>query len=592
MAMATMAGPAGAVSTPARSAMSPAAAAGAAAANPPSGHWGPARVIPLAGLGAAGGGRIEAMSCASPGNCTAGGTYLDHGGNRQVFVVSEVHGAWGKPGGIPGLTGTSHGGAIAEVSSLSCPTAGDCAAAGSFGDTHEEDHPFIAESNHGTWGRPVRLDFGDTDIELGNAFEARSVSCPTPGNCTAGLIVSVADPPPSTGAGAQAFTVDEVNGAWHTAQPVPDTPLLNDGLDAGIISVSCSSPGNCLAGGWYTHNARHALVATETDGVWGPGTELPGIRDLPDFSSDADAFISSVSCLPAGGCTVTGKYDGAADHGFVSAESDGTWTALAITPGPLPATNPVTTVNGVSCGAGMAGGAGGAGTTSGGCAVVGRMVDISGSRAFVWSDFAAASDDAQLISGLAGKPGAEADAVACAADRCVTGGIFDDTSDHMRVFVADESAGAWGAAHQIGGIPKTDASAGVNVASCAGPGSCAIGGSFADAAGADHAFVADESPATATRLTLSAANITFGRERAEHITVTVTPRTGGSPSGRVAVKAGSATVCTVTLARGKGTCTLAAARLRPGKYQLSARYGGDLVYAASTAPGKTLTVTR
>ena len=32
------------------------------------------------------------MSCASAGNCSAGGYYTDSSGHRQAFVVSEVNG--------------------------------------------------------------------------------------------------------------------------------------------------------------------------------------------------------------------------------------------------------------------------------------------------------------------------------------------------------------------------------------------------------------------------------------------------------------------------------------------------------------------
>src|SRR6185437_3234808 len=105
------------------------------AASVASDHWGSARIIPLTARGSNGGGRIEAIACASRGNCTAGGSYVDHAGNWQVFVVSEVNGSWGKPRAIPGLNGTSSDDELTHVLSLSCPTAGDCAAAGSIGNS-------------------------------------------------------------------------------------------------------------------------------------------------------------------------------------------------------------------------------------------------------------------------------------------------------------------------------------------------------------------------------------------------------------------------------------------------------------------------
>jgi len=109
-------------------------------------------------------------------------------------------------------------------------------------------------------------------------------------------------------------------------------------------------------------------------------------------------------------------------------------------------------------------------------------------------------------------------------------------------------------------------------AACGAPGNCAVGGAIDDAKGQSHAFVADESPVTSTSLTLSRTSIRFGQEREQPITVAVSPATGGMPSGKVLVKAGSATLCTVTLAKGKGTCALAARKLRPGHYKVTATY--------------------
>jgi hypothetical protein len=41
-------------------------------------------------------GSAGSVSCASPGNCSAGGDYYtDAAGHQQAFVVSEKNGSWG-----------------------------------------------------------------------------------------------------------------------------------------------------------------------------------------------------------------------------------------------------------------------------------------------------------------------------------------------------------------------------------------------------------------------------------------------------------------------------------------------------------------
>jgi hypothetical protein len=96
--------------------------------------------------------------------------------------------------------------------------------------------------------------------------------------------------------------------------------------------------------------------------------------------------------------------------------------------------------------------------------------------------------------------------------------------------------------------------------------------------------------ATAASLALSRSSVAFGHENLEKLLVKVTAPLGGTPAGTVTVKAGSATVCTIRLVNGAGGCTLSARTLRPGRYSLTASYGGGTYYAASSAT-KTLTVT-
>jgi Bacterial Ig-like domain (group 3) len=97
---------------------------------------------------------------------------------------------------------------------------------------------------------------------------------------------------------------------------------------------------------------------------------------------------------------------------------------------------------------------------------------------------------------------------------------------------------------------------------------------------------------TSTGLSLSTGTVTFGHEQSEHLTATVKPAFGGTATGKVTVKTGSTSICTITLVTGKGSCTLSASKLRPGQYTLTATYTATSLYAASTSPKKALTVTK
>jgi hypothetical protein len=65
---------------------------------------------------------IESVSCASPGNCAAGGTYGDRINHIQAFVVAERAGRWGRAVEVPGTAALNTGGFAGHLGVL--PVAG------------------------------------------------------------------------------------------------------------------------------------------------------------------------------------------------------------------------------------------------------------------------------------------------------------------------------------------------------------------------------------------------------------------------------------------------------------------------------------
>ena len=99
-----------------------------------AGSWG--RAIEVPGLGALNTGRhaeVSSVSCGSAGSCAAGGVYRDRSGHLQGFVAVERNGLWGRAIEVPGLGALNTGG-DAEVTSVSCASAGNCAAGGYYRD--------------------------------------------------------------------------------------------------------------------------------------------------------------------------------------------------------------------------------------------------------------------------------------------------------------------------------------------------------------------------------------------------------------------------------------------------------------------------
>ena len=298
-----------------------------------AGTWGNAEEVPgSAALNAGGPGAvILSVSCAAPGDCSAGGYYSDASGHEQALVVTQTNGTWGSAKEIPG-TGALNAGGAARVNSISCGAAGDCSAAGQYASKTVDGiatvQAFVANETGGTWGKAAEVP-GTAALNGGGYATVNSVSCPSAGNCSAGGSYTTAAPV------TQAFVVDETSGTWGKARVVPGSAALNKRGLAQVNSVSCSSSGNCSAGGFYLDASfdTQAFVVSESGGTWGSAGEIPGTAALDKHAPGAMA--DSVSCGAPGDCSATGSYTDAsgAQQAFVADQSAGTWGSAEEVPG-------------------------------------------------------------------------------------------------------------------------------------------------------------------------------------------------------------------------------------------------------------------
>jgi hypothetical protein len=123
--------------------------AGVRAALGAGGTWGTAIEVPgLAALntGLAGQAVVHSVSCRSAGNCSAGGWYTDASGRTQGFVVSQSSGQWGTAIEVPGL-GALNAGGSAGVNSVSCASAGNCSAGGSYQESLPHEQGFVVSES-------------------------------------------------------------------------------------------------------------------------------------------------------------------------------------------------------------------------------------------------------------------------------------------------------------------------------------------------------------------------------------------------------------------------------------------------------------
>ena len=348
---------------------SAAADTGAVAASLSSHVWGAAEEVPgTAALNRGGAAEIGSVSCSSAGNCGAGGAYTDSSGRGQAFVVNQVNGTWHTAIEVPGTAALNQGG-NAEIGSVSCSSAGNCTAAGDYAPGSASEQAFVVSQINGTWRTAIKVP-GTAALNQGG-IAGIAVSCGSAGNCSAGGHYT------DSSGRDQAFVVNQVNGTWHTAIEVPGTAALNRGGYADIGSVSCSSAGNCSAGGSYLPSLGHVqvFVVSQINGTWHTAIEAPGTAAL---NQGKDAAIFSVSCASAGNCSAGGYYASsrASDQAFVVNQVNGTWHTAIEVPGTAALNRGGTAfINSVSCAA------------AGNCSAGGAYTDSSGrGQAFVDSE--------------------------------------------------------------------------------------------------------------------------------------------------------------------------------------------------------------
>ncbi len=291
-----------------------------------NGRWSRATGVPgLAALNKGGNARLYVVSCASAGGCAAGGSYRNRSGHRQAFVASENNGRWEMATEVPGIAALNAG-HHAEVLSVSCAPASGCAAGGVYTDSSGNNQGFVAVEQNGRWGKAIEvpglgaLNKGGGSENAGGGAEVDSVSCAPAGNCAAGGNYADGD------GNVQGFVVNERNGRWGKAIEVPGLGPLNDSGDAEVYSVSCPSAATCLAGGDYDYAYDWGFAAVERNGVWGRATDAPGLDALAS-GRDADvnsvSCASPGNCAVGGDYEVMESDD---YQGFIVSERNGRWS--------------------------------------------------------------------------------------------------------------------------------------------------------------------------------------------------------------------------------------------------------------------------
>nr|MBW4030978.1 hypothetical protein [Acidobacteriota bacterium] len=189
----------------------------------------------------------HSIACASAGNCTVVGTYStrDTSFGSEGFIASEHAGVWQHARELllpPGANANP----LVALAQVSCGTPSNCVAVGSYVDNNNVSRAIVVTEVAGSWKRALALGLpGDASAYAGATFS--EVDCTTAGSCLAAGTYN------TYAGAVQPLVALSVNGAWDRALAVtlPERAKNPATLLYGFKGVACASTGNCAFGGQY-----------------------------------------------------------------------------------------------------------------------------------------------------------------------------------------------------------------------------------------------------------------------------------------------------------------------------------------------------
>jgi len=258
------------------------------------------------------------VSCPSSTSCLASGQYADTSGVERGMLLSWSNGTWTAAQAGP------------YIFALSCPTASYCVSVGVSN---------VYTWSGGTWTTTQVP--APADISSSHLLDLQGVSCVSESACVAvGSYTNTA--------GSQEGVLETLSdGTWIPERaPLPADAAANPDVTFGTglaNLVSCGSASFCVAAGDYTNASGQTagLLEILSDGTW-TVNQVPSPADAVT-GSQANLYLTGISCLTAAFCVADGGYTGTSGSGkgLVETWSGGSWSQTTLpgsggtNPGPV-----------------------------------------------------------------------------------------------------------------------------------------------------------------------------------------------------------------------------------------------------------------
>jgi hypothetical protein len=217
------------------------------------GTWSRGLSLPLpANASTYAGASVSEVACVKHSACTVLGTYNASTGAVEGMSASESGGTWSRASELtmPANAGVNPRVFLYGFDGVTCASAGNCSVGGQYVDSTGHYQGFLANEVAGVWTSAVQLSLPSGGTSAGKNGGVIALTCPSAGNCRAGAAYLDA-----TGS-YQALVVSEVDGTWQAgAKVVLPGRATTVGIDGGLYALVCLTASSCTGTGSFLSTA-------------------------------------------------------------------------------------------------------------------------------------------------------------------------------------------------------------------------------------------------------------------------------------------------------------------------------------------------
>jgi RHS repeat-associated protein len=230
---------------------------------------------------------LTGVACISSTNCRAVGNYVDSTGVTKNLVLDWNGTAWSV------RTPANPVGTASRITAISCTSASDCRAVGTYVTTAGANKAYALSWNGTAWSLVTT-----PNPPAATASQFFGVSCRSTSFCRA------------VGSYTESGTTKTMVMNWNgSAWSLATSTNVSGAKETVLQDVSCSTTSFCLAVGYSVNSeSKKQVMAERYNGIgWGPATDATG-GFLPTYPTSEFNSVACVSYEVTNECRAAGRY--------------------------------------------------------------------------------------------------------------------------------------------------------------------------------------------------------------------------------------------------------------------------------------------